>query len=59
MSAATAQLPPLSGLRVLDIGRTAATAFCGKLLSEMGLYVRVAEPDEKHKHRTATLSKWA
>ena len=56
MSAATAQLPPLSGLRVLEIGRTAATAFCGKLLAEMGLDVVIVEPNEGHKLRTAAPS---
>lgn len=53
MSAATAQSPPLSGLRVLELGRSAATAFCGKLLAEMGLDVVVAEPKEGHRLRTA------
>jgi crotonobetainyl-CoA:carnitine CoA-transferase CaiB-like acyl-CoA transferase len=53
VSAATAQLPPLSGLRALEIGRTAATAFCGKLLAEMGLDVVIVEPNEGHKLRAA------
>ena len=54
MSAATAQLPPLlSGLRVIEMGRTAATGFCGKLLAEMGLDVVIVEPNEGHNLRTA------
>ena len=59
MSAATKQLPPLSGLRVLEIGRTAATDFCGELPAEMGLNVVTVEANEGHKLRTATLMRSA
>jgi crotonobetainyl-CoA:carnitine CoA-transferase CaiB-like acyl-CoA transferase len=51
--ATVAAEPPLSGLRVLELGRSPATAFCGKLLAEMGLDVVVVEPKDGHPLRTA------
>jgi crotonobetainyl-CoA:carnitine CoA-transferase CaiB-like acyl-CoA transferase len=44
---------PLSKLRVLELGSTAGTAFCGKLLAEMGLDVVMVEPPGGHPLRRA------
>ena len=45
--------PPLAGLRVLEVSRTAGPAFCTKLLAEMGLDVVTVEPPEGHALRRA------
>jgi crotonobetainyl-CoA:carnitine CoA-transferase CaiB-like acyl-CoA transferase len=45
--------PPLAGLRVLELGRTAGPAFCGKLLAEMGCDVVLVEPPGGHALREA------
>jgi crotonobetainyl-CoA:carnitine CoA-transferase CaiB-like acyl-CoA transferase len=50
---AAAPSPPVSGLRVLELGRSPAPAFCGKLLAEMGLDVVVVEPKTGHPLRGA------
>jgi crotonobetainyl-CoA:carnitine CoA-transferase CaiB-like acyl-CoA transferase len=45
--------PPLSGLRVLELGRSAGPAFCSKLLAEMGCDVVMVEPPGGHALREA------
>jgi crotonobetainyl-CoA:carnitine CoA-transferase CaiB-like acyl-CoA transferase len=44
---------PLSGLRVLELGRSVGPAFCGKLLAEMGCDVALVEPPGGHALREA------
>ncbi|MGD0187968.1 MAG: CoA transferase [Roseiarcus sp.] len=54
MSAAPAtRVSPLAGLRVLELGRSVAAAFCGKLLAEMGFDVVMVEPPGGHPLRQA------
>jgi len=54
VSAAPAESsPPLSGLRVLELGTSVGPAFCSKLLAEMGLDVVMIEPPGGHALREA------
>jgi crotonobetainyl-CoA:carnitine CoA-transferase CaiB-like acyl-CoA transferase len=43
--------PPLSGIRVLEIGDRIATAYCGKLLRDAGADVVMIEPPAGHRLR--------
>ncbi len=45
--------PPLAGLRVLELSRSAGPAFSTKLLAEMGLDVVTVEPPQGHPLRRA------
>jgi crotonobetainyl-CoA:carnitine CoA-transferase CaiB-like acyl-CoA transferase len=52
-AAPAAATPPLSGLRVLELGSSPGPAFCSKLLAEMGLDVVMVEPPGGHALREA------
>ncbi len=45
---------PLAGIRVLDIGGTIATGYCGKLFSDHGADVVDVEPPEGAPTRRTT-----